>query len=475
MLAFSFLAFACACLCVPVGAQCPLYDHSREILDKAATLLERQSFRSEKHGLGPFEMTFATNVSTAGANPTSLYADAMIGPWSEGNYPEQTLEHIVTSMKSREALVTYLCTPPEALYFSWETYIMIRLSWPPNEVDPGPGAPVSDLMNAFTLRKSHNRSSYSPFNKSIVVITTADARTAAAVQSTLRSLVPPDTEVWLNTINLTASVIHFANTSNSDPLHERPDLFQNVFRVHVKNISKPNIQDYMASRFPMMRVSPMDDHADTPLNTVPEPPVAEGPGNEQGLQVNLDALRNAVVSYMKAKGLELADETGFTAVELDRPRCLSDPSYHPWSNKVTARGCLGTVSDARYSLSDKALPSSTTQPVVVMIGVDHYHMNNTASETILWGTKIAMESAGRLHGSTALFLGDIDDRLFAFTFALNCTDGVAAATQPFCASVAEYPQGGLRYEAYGDPNTGTRPSMGLVQPIALAFTSRRAQ
>ena len=29
--------------------------------------------------------------------------------------------------------------------------------------------------------------------------------------------------------------------------------------------------------------------------------------------------------------------------------------------------------------------------------------------------------------------------------------------------------GALRYEAYMEPATGTRPSIGLVQPTALAF------
>ena len=62
-----------------------------------------------------------------------------------------------------------------------------------------------------------------------------------------------------------------------------------------------------------------------------------------GLDANLTALRDKVVSYMKAKGLELVDETRFTPVELDRRRCLSDPKYHPWSDNVLASGCLGTV------------------------------------------------------------------------------------------------------------------------------------
>jgi hypothetical protein len=110
---------------------------------------------------------------------------------------------------------------------------------------------------------------------------------------------------------------------------------------------------------------------------------------------------------------------------------------------------------------------------VVMVGVDHHRMNSTLPGTILWGTKIAMESAGRLSGSTRLLLGDgeADGRLFAFTFAADCAADVAiAATRSFCASVADHPEGGLRCELYGDPHTGSRPSMGLIQPIALAFS-----
>ena len=39
-------------------------------------------------------------------------------------------------------------------------------------------------------------------------------------------------------------------------------------------------------------------------------------------------------------------QVGFTAVELDKWRCLTDPHYAPW--RLHPRGgCLGTVSDAR--------------------------------------------------------------------------------------------------------------------------------
>ena len=76
---------------VMVGAQCPAHEQARDLLDKAATVLEREGFQSEKAGKGPFEMTFATNVSVAGANPTSLYADAMIGHVSPRRPPPAAL------------------------------------------------------------------------------------------------------------------------------------------------------------------------------------------------------------------------------------------------------------------------------------------------------------------------------------------------------------------------------------------------
>ena len=82
-----------------------------------------------------------------------------------------------------------------------------------------------------------------------------------------------------------------------------------------------------------------------------------------------------------------------------------------------------------------------------------------------------------MHGSAEFYLGATatppDAGLFAFAFAANCTE-TAVNLGAYCADVG--PQEGnatgalLRLEAYLDDVSGTRPSAGLVHPIALLFT-----
>jgi hypothetical protein len=104
-----------------------------------------------------------------------------------------------------------------------------------------------------------------------------------------------------------------------------------------------------------------------------------------------------------------------------------------------------------------------------MTGVDHVAMGNAASADLLAGTAVAV-TPERLRGSASHFLGRAEPRLFAFAFALDCKAPAAAAAQPYCLRPPrELLEGALRYEAYMDPATGTRPSIGLVQPTALAF------
>ena len=110
----------------------------------------------------------------------------------------------------------------------------------------------------------------------------------------------------------------------------------------------------------------------------------------------------------------------------------------------------------------------------VVTGANHVATGNAADNQLLHDTQVAINPAG-LQGSAEFYLGTAatppDAGLFAFAFGENCT---AALFGSFCANVA--PQVGgdagalLRLEAYLDTVSGTRPSAGLVHPLALVFT-----
>ena len=76
--------------------------------DAATPLLEAAGFGIARTGTGgPFELGFSSNISAAGANPSSLYAQALLGPWGEGD--THSRKHYMWdgqyALKSRDAVV----------------------------------------------------------------------------------------------------------------------------------------------------------------------------------------------------------------------------------------------------------------------------------------------------------------------------------------------------------------------------------
>ena len=114
--------------------------------------------------------------------------------------------------------------------------------------------------------------------------------------------------------------------------------------------------------------------------------------------------------------------------------------------------------------------------VVVVIGANHVATGNAADNQLLHDTKVVVNPEG-LEGSAQFYLGaeatPPDAGLFAFAFAEKCT---LALLGSFCAKVP--PQQGaaagalLRLEAYLDTQSATRPSAGLLHPLALVFTAQ---
>lgn len=447
--------------------------------DSAVPALKAAGFNVSRNGsAGDYEVVFSTNMSVVGANPSSIYAQALLGPLDEGDTGLKRLYMIdgLYAIESREAIVTMICTPPEATYFSWETYVSARLSWPLRDLEPGPGAPISTLINSATLIEAHHRGGepeWSPYNKSLVLVTTADAKTAERVVNVMRDVAPIKSDVLVVALNGTTKKLHFSH-GPGHALLERPDLFQSLLRVHVRDPKASSIVEYTAHRYPVMRILPKHAAADVPLPPASEPRSAQGPGNEAGLEAAVALLKEAIIrQVMRSSNLTLVAEVGFTAIELNKSRCLTDPAYKPW--RLAPRGCLGTVSDARYSISNRNLPLSTENlSLAVALGVDHVAMGNAASADLLAGTAVVI-TPEELLGSASHFLQRYEPRLFAYAFALDCQAPVASFAGRYCAPTPKEGSntfGALRYEAYMDPATATRPSIGLVQPMALAFSAR---
>ena len=375
----------------------------------------------------------------------------------------------VTTLTSRQALVVLMCTPPPVRMWTLETAILYRLNLTESvhhNISLQAGASISNTENSATV------SAAARADTPMLVVMTPDRDTEEAVRGAFIAAAP-DVRVATIAINGTRSLLNFGTR----PLAEGCDLFQLCMRVHASGAQAATaaFQTYLDRRFPLLMVEPSFPAADAPLYPVADRPMRHGPTTEKRLELRRPVLRESVVERLAAAGLKLRSQVSFTPVEVDKRRCLLDGKYAPYR---VSDGCFGTSSDGRYTLSD---PYNLTQAgnmsslVLVVIGANHAATGNAADNQLLFEKTVVVNPEG-LQGSAEFYLGSEatkgDAGLFAYAFAEKCTAGI---TGRFCSTIK--PQRGgatgplLRLEAYLDDVSGTRPSTGLVHPVALVFTS----
>ena len=430
--------------------------------------------------LGAFDFSFApANYTHSGVNPSSRYVVPRLGPWREGDLGGDSFLNWgigeVTTLTSRMALVVVMCTPPPTLLWSLEAAVLYRLKLLAGSHQPG--ASISNTENSATVAPAARA------DAPLLVIMTADAATEAAVRSAFAPLArissSSSSSSSSNSLNVATIVINGTSSLLNfgvDPLGDGCDIFQLCMRVHASaaQTAAADFQSYLGRRFPLLVVEPTFAGADAPLYPVADRPMRQGETTEAGLEARRGVLADAVARRMMqgvvAPAHRLVATVPFAPVELDKRRCLLDGKYHPYGTG----NCYGTSSDGRYTLSQPyTLPAGDVSSLVtVVVGANHVATGNAADAQLLYGKAVTVNPGG-LAGSAEFYLGDAalpaDAGLFAFAFAENCT-GLATA---FCTAV-EPQQGGaagqlLRFEAYLDNESGTRPSMGLVHPVALVF------
>lgn len=302
---------------------------------------------------------------------------------------------------------------------------------------------------------------------------TPDRNTEAAVRSAF-NVAGVNMSVATIVINGTSSLLNFGGDKGG-PIAEGCDIFQLCMRVHASPSQTVTsvFQTYLGRRFPLLLLEPSFPAEDAPLYPIADRPMRTGATTEAGLELRRSVLSDAVVQQMQAAGLRLRMTVPFAPVELDKRRCLLDSKYRPYG----VGNCFGTSSDGRYTLSNKhTLPAGDMATMLtVVVGANHAHTGNAADNQLLFGKKVVVNPEG-LEGSAQFYLGESakpeDGALFAYAFAQNCSTRL---TGSFCSTVSRQRGGSagtlLRLEAYLDNDSGTRPSTGLVHPVALLFTA----
>jgi hypothetical protein len=136
-----------------------------------------------------------------------------------------------------------------------------------------------------------------------------------------------------------------------------------------------------------------------------------------------------------------------------------------------------SLASLRYTLSNAyKLPQGNMSSLVLfVIGANHQATGNAADNQLFFDKNV-VRNPEDLAGSAEFFLKNAsqpeDAGMFAFAFAEACDRNL---TSSFCARVPAAAGGQegvlLRFEAYLDADSATRPSPGLVHPLALLFTA----
>ena len=164
-------------------------------------------------------------------------------------------------------------------------------------------------------------------------------------------------------------------------------------------------------------------------------------------------------------------ETTLVPVRVDYARCLSDPSYNPWSlhGVNTRSGCFGAISDCLYSVSAEFMPSDALRRFVLTVSG-----GDAVAQRISTFSNIALYHTGSpwsriLSARDVRVIGAIDDRSFrasnasstfvpAFGSDRRACDAVAN-TIP-CVVIGDRPPMARLFviaRDYLDPSTATAP------------------
>jgi hypothetical protein len=418
----------------------------------------------------------ATNVDivalfNAGILP-SCYGNNAATPYSAfalPRLPGQTTTNIMPwsyRLRADEAVVMVARTPPEAIYYSYRSYLTIRY-FPQTGLRSRVFGSMGDAINNFTIRSSGtpNGNPGNAFEKDMVIIFTADRGVDARIRAAAHSA--GFTDSLINTDVMPASLAHFGLDQNADEfamLH-RVSYFAdtNAGAAYVNGL--PN-------QATVWRVTPV-----TPPEPDPFPTPAlrvRGTGTtEYDLNPTLEALRDAILSAHAA----------YDATQLVTSVWITDGFDGIQRGADVLADCRDTV----YLRTDDF--SMTNGDFVVVYGVNHaasgkatYANVNVYGVTPTVGNDNEMAGVGSigtpdgLAGTARTYLGDHPqaDLFYAYRIAWDNPSGVTNCL------IIPPPTGRLQlrvlrlgFRAYIEPGRAVGPATGeILYDRAILFRAR---
>jgi len=197
-------------------------------------------------------------------------------------------------LRPDEAILQIGWTPPEAAYFSYQSYLAMRYD-PEQKRYLQMFNSLGDSINNLTIRTSGPEGN--PFGQPVVILTAADRVIAAAVEAAVLGAGYPADSVNLDVI--APALVHMG-------LEPGDDLFQFLSRIAVP-ADRATLQDYIASPGSViLRLTPKEKPVR--LDPFPAPTLrVRGTGTtEMGFLPAVDALREAILArYADLEAIEV--------------------------------------------------------------------------------------------------------------------------------------------------------------------------
>jgi hypothetical protein len=430
-----------------------------EKIDAFVAALEKEGFTVQQGKFENFNVLAMYDAgiipSCFGNNPTTPYltyklpaypglvwggrvTDAILNPENKGLWVDYF-------MNPDEAIVFVGTTPPESKYFSYRS--MLGNHWFDEQNTYGRiFASLGDSINNFRIKTGSTPGSISkdPYDKPIMIITTADKGTNEKVRSAATKAGYPTS--MMNTDIIPSELIRMGITNTSDTITfiHRVAMFANATRGAEYINGTPGV---------VFRLTPKSSETLQPYSVPRLIPRGTGDTRELDLMKDQQALKEAIIAR-HGDGMLVSGKTSEIWVF---------EGYDAIQREIDA---LGDSRDTIY-LKNGEYPLGDDDFIIV------YGANHQATGKVVY-TNVAVYGAQALNGVVAVtnkdYAGSADsylpgndnaDLLYAWKFARHCNGEEGCTEIPSCCGGMGVPEDvpviiGIR--AYIEPETGVGPA-----------------
>jgi len=424
----------------------------------------------------------AGKSSVSEANPTTVYGSAVFVStpptgyikWLNTSLPNSTqwttkysLAETSYFVGRQDALVWLGCSPPEVRYFHIRTFAAVHTADPPHVPDAGLG----DTINNANVNTSGGVDGSSPWNKTFLIISTADVNTFRLISEAFIEAGLPAQAINLDVLP-SKYWIRFLDDSNMSKTNPE-DNWYNAQADAISLIARftgfRNDNDraaYSGSVSQLMLFHRVGSSKDAHVEIAPTPEYIarpKGTGESEGLVLgeDLKRLRSNLITKMAQQGFYLLDNSMHMKDLRDDYRCIHYSDYGVFNGYTYGGFCDMQPQDVSFSscewimplfgpentdhfmqqyynfmFNDTDDPSQGSERVFVSIGVNHNRFKPVGFNSVMhssWGGGDFESPAN----STYFYDDDMNDSAAPFGLGLDFLYAVATAREKTCNSLSD--------------------------------------